>query len=112
MKLGSEEQFKQYLESLRKNSRVRILVGYATCGISAGADKVYEKLMQINDLGVEVKKVGCLGICRLEPIVEIYDEDGTRTTYVEVDTSRMESIYNSHIRKGEVQVEYTIGLND
>jgi len=42
----------------------------ATCGISAGADKVYAALAQrIAELGLDVvlAKTGCIGFCQREP---------------------------------------------
>ncbi|MFH0870608.1 MAG: NADH-ubiquinone oxidoreductase-F iron-sulfur binding region domain-containing protein [archaeon] len=48
----------------------RITVGLATCGISAGADKTFEKLKQANP-GIFLEPVGCAGMCYAEPIVTV-----------------------------------------
>jgi NADH-quinone oxidoreductase subunit F len=48
----------------------RITIGLATCGISAGGVPVYESLVNA-DLGINVEKVGCIGMCYLEPIVTV-----------------------------------------
>ena len=52
----------------------RIAVGLATCGIAAGADRVYEafeKKVKEDGLDVYLTKVGCIGYCKEEPIVNV-----------------------------------------
>ena len=53
----------------------RIIVGQGSCGIAAGAGKVYNALKSIS-LPDDVKPgiTGCIGMCYLEPIVDIYDD--------------------------------------
>ncbi len=62
------------LEKLMPDNSVRISVGLATCGISAGGDKVFnefEKQIQDRQLNVYLTKTGCIGFCKKEPIVNI-----------------------------------------
>ncbi|MFP4400695.1 MAG: NADH-ubiquinone oxidoreductase-F iron-sulfur binding region domain-containing protein [Candidatus Woesearchaeota archaeon] len=52
----------------------KITIGMATCGIASGADVVKKELeKQAKDILIE--KVGCLGSCYLEPIVELRFKD-------------------------------------
>ena len=54
---------------------MRIVVGEGSCGIAAGAGKVHAALAK---LGADVGITGCIGMCYLEPIVDLYDgERGT-----------------------------------
>lgn len=84
----------------------RVLVGLATCGIAAGAKAVFEhlaRLIEENHLSnVELVKVGCIGECALEPIVEVYDHDGHRTTYGKVNPDVAEKIIFEHVMGGHV----------
>ncbi len=51
-----------------------IKVGMSTCGIAAGADEVYKTLaaeVAKRNIAVQVKKCGCLGMCHVEPLVEV-----------------------------------------
>ena len=58
-------------------------VGVASCGIAAGADKVFEKLCaKAGD--IPVIGVGCLGHCYAEPLVEAVTEDGSSILYRDV----------------------------
>ena len=58
----------------------------ATCGIAAGARPVLNEFLQeINKRGlsgVTVTQTGCIGMCRLEPIVEIFKPGEEKVTYV------------------------------
>ena len=70
------------LESInlrKEQNNTRIVVGMATCGIAAGARPVLTAFMdevsRRNLQGVAVAQTGCIGVCRLEPIVEIYKPD-------------------------------------
>ena len=84
----------------------RIVVGMATCGITAGARPVLNALVEevskreLNN--VVVTQVGCIGECALEPIVEIFDNKGIRTTYCKVKPIDVERLINNHIIQGLV----------
>ncbi|MBR3223153.1 MAG: NADH-quinone oxidoreductase subunit NuoF [Kiritimatiellae bacterium] len=49
---------------------MRIVVGEGSCGLAAGAGKVHAALTA---LGADVGITGCIGMCYLEPIVDLYD---------------------------------------
>jgi NADP-reducing hydrogenase subunit HndB len=111
-----EEIRKRSLEkiNLRKdNGGMRIIVGMATCGIAAGARPVMNTLIEelqkrnIND--VKVTMTGCIGVCRLEPIVEIISPDGNKVTYVKMTPDKAKRVVAEHIVNGRVCVDYTIG---
>ena len=53
----------------------------------------------------------CIGICQFEPIVEVIDENGTKTTYVKMTPEKALRVVNDHIVNGNVVTEYTIGAN-
>ena len=76
-----------------------IKVGLGTCGISAGAKMVYnefkDKLTQ-NNLDIEVKQTGCMGMCYNEVLVEVVD-DGDSYLYSKVSPDNVEKIVNEHI---------------
>lgn len=114
-----EEIRKKTLEqiSLRKNQDgKRIIVGMATCGIAAGARPVMnaflEELKKRNIDNVSVTMTGCIGMCRLEPIVEVIDADGSKVTYVKMNPEKAARIVAEHIVNGRVCVDYTIGAEE
>ena len=86
---------------------MKIIVGQGSCGIAAGAKKVInaiEKEIDQRALEIELELTGCIGMCYLEPIVELIDEEGVKTTYVKVTPDMVENII-SHgiIDKGSIQ---------
>jgi len=96
-----------------KSDGTRIVVGMATCGLAAGAKPVFEAFKaEIEKRGlnnVVVTPTGCIGVCRLEPIVEVYKEGEPRVTYVKVDPSIVAKIVSQHVVNGSAVVENTIG---
>lgn len=102
---------------LRKNQdAVRIVVGMATCGIAAGARPVMtaflEELNKRNIHNVNVTMTGCIGVCRLEPVVEVFNPDGSKVTYVKMNREKAAKVVAEHIVNGRVVTEYTIGAAD
>ena len=97
----------------KERKGTRIIVGMATCGIAAGAKPVMKTLLdEIKTRGisdVSVKITGCIGICRLEPIVEVIDKNGCKVTYVKMNAEKAARIIAEHVVNGRVCVDYTIG---
>ena len=93
---------------------IRIVVGMATCGIAAGARPVLNTLVEeVEKQGVAdkatVTQTGCIGICRLEPIVEVFESGKEKVTYVKVNPDMVPRIVAEHIVNGRPVEEYTIG---
>ena len=92
---------------------VRIVVGMATCGIAAGARPVLaafvEEVSRRKLEHVMVNQTGCIGICRLEPVVEVYVPGQEKVTYVKMTADKVAKIVAEHIVNGKVVTEYTIG---
>ena len=92
----------------------RVLVcGGAGC-VSCHCQEVREALEKaVDELGlggrVKVMVTGCIGICQFEPIVEVIDENGTKTTYVKMTPEKALRVVNDHIVNGRPVEEYTVG---
>ena len=101
--------------SLRKDDCIdtRVVVGMATCGIAAGARPVLSAFVEeINKRGlknVQVTQTGCIGVCRLEPIVEVYVPGQEKVTYVKMNPEKVPQIVAQHLVNKQVVTEYTIG---
>ena len=96
---------------------IRAVVGMATCGIAAGARPVLSALVEEVsklDLGenlteIQVTQTGCIGMCRYEPIVEVYEADKEKVTYVKMTPEKARRVAEEHLKGGKVVTEYTIG---
>ncbi len=65
------------LYAVERGQGYRIMVGEGSCGVAAGAGHVEEVIkgfMTPTD-SFTISKTGCIGMCFLEPIVDIYDGD-------------------------------------
>jgi NADP-reducing hydrogenase subunit HndB len=91
----------------------KVVVGMATCGIAAGARPVMNALVEelrtrnVNDVAVTM--TGCIGVCRLEPIVEVFEENGEKVTYVKMDVAKAKRVVAEHLVNGQVCEDLTIG---
>ena len=93
------------------DDRIRVVVGMATCGIAAGARPGLNAFLE-GGAKRELKNVtetGCIGVCRLEPIVEVYVPGQEKVTYVKMTPDKVASIVSEHLVNGRVVTEYTIG---
>ena len=92
---------------------IRVVVGMATCGIAAGARPVMTAFMDevskrsLNNVVIE--QTGCIGVCRLEPIVEVFVPGKEKVTYVKMTPEKVAKIVADHIVNGQAVAEYTIG---
>ena len=91
----------------------RVVVGMATCGIAAGARPVMlafvEEINKRKLDHVTVSQTGCVGMCRLEPMVDVYMPGQEKVTYVKLTPDMVPRIVAEHIVNGRPVLEYTIG---
>ncbi|MBC8530740.1 (2Fe-2S) ferredoxin domain-containing protein [Christensenellaceae bacterium NSJ-53] len=101
--------------NLRKDREngTRIVVGMATCGISAGARPVLMELVEevkkrsLQD--VTVSQTGCIGLCQYEPIVEVFKPGEEKCTYVHMTPEKARRVVAEHIVNNQPVHEYLIG---
>jgi len=101
--------------SLAKDGNWTIKIGLASCGIAAGAKKVYEAFdvkSQGKGLNVEVKKTGCMGMCYNEPLIEVVSPNNESTFYGNVTPDKVERIINEHIGQDKPVSEFVISQKE
>ena len=108
------EKMKKQMDIREQNEdNIRVVVGMATCGIAAGAKPVLaafvEEVDKRNLKNVTVTQTGCIGVCRLEPVVEVYVPGQEKVTYVKMKPEMVSTIVNEHLVNRRVVTEYTIG---
>ncbi|MBQ6235508.1 MAG: (2Fe-2S) ferredoxin domain-containing protein [Clostridia bacterium] len=108
------ERMKNKVALREGTGEIRVVVGMATCGIAAGARPVLNAFVEQvaeNNLGdkVTVTQTGCIGMCRFEPIVEVFEGDKERVTYVKVKPEMVPEIIKQHLMDGKPVTKYTIG---
>lgn len=94
----------------------RVVVGMATCGIAAGARPVLLAIMEeLEKKGIKdviVAQTGCIGLCRLEPIVEVIKPGEEKVTYVKMTAEKARKVVNDHIIGGKPVDEYVMHVVD
>ncbi|MCK4549873.1 MAG: NADH-quinone oxidoreductase subunit F, partial [Candidatus Krumholzibacteria bacterium] len=86
----------------------KVIVGMGTCGLSAGARQVYEKLesiLEANPGAFELSGTSCIGMCYREPLVEIRSGD-ERMIYGGVTEELAQEIFDRHVKGGKILEEH------
>ena len=94
---------------------MRVVVGQGSCGVATGAKKTaaeFEKQIAEKNLGIEVGVTGCVGTCYLEPIVDVYEDNGELTRYVKVQPENVAKIVDEHLVGGTPVAEQAISEED
>ncbi len=89
-----------------------IVVGMGTCGIAAGADKVWKAIVEdlaMYNLDVPMQGVGCIGICVKEPLVDIQLPGKPRVTYANVKPDMVPRLIEEHLIGGRPVKEWMVG---
>lgn len=108
------ERMKKNVAMRQDNSTAtRVVVGMATCGIAAGARPVLTAFVEeVNRRGLKdvvVTQAGCIGMCKLEPIVEVFQPGKEKVTYVKMTPEKVSRIVTEHLVNGSPVTEYTVG---
>ena len=100
----------------KSGDNIRVVVGMATCGIAAGARPVLnaftEEIRKRNLSNVTVSQTGCIGLCQHEPIVEVFEPDKEKVTYIRMDTEKTARVVLEHLVNRQIVTEYTVGSAD
>jgi NADH-quinone oxidoreductase subunit F len=94
---------------------MKIIVGQGSCGLAAGANKAYdvfENAIKEKGLQVDLDITGCIGMCYLEPIIDVFDDNGQKTTYVKITPEMANEIVEKHIIGKDPVKDYMISEED
>ncbi|MEW5725192.1 MAG: NADH-ubiquinone oxidoreductase-F iron-sulfur binding region domain-containing protein, partial [Thermodesulfobacteriota bacterium] len=91
----------------------RITVHMGTCGISSGADKVYQSLEAELALSgrtdIVLTSSGCAGLCNREPLITIERLGEEAIKYAEVTLEMAREIFRRHVLDGRILTEWAFG---
>lgn len=117
-KLKSLDDLKKLREEAQRDIRVRldtgtkITVGMGTCGIAAGARETMHAILEElkkRDIEAHVTTVGCIGMCAVEPLVDIEQAGGARITYGRVKSDMVPRLIEEHLVNGRVVEDWVVG---
>lgn len=90
---------------------MKIVVGEGSCGIAAGAEKVRQALLKQDLNGAELTIAGCIGMCYLEPIVDIYEDNQEVKRLVRVTENDAEKI-SEYAKTGDESIISSLLVSD
>lgn len=90
---------------------MKIVVGEGSCGIAAGAEKVRQALLKQDLNGAKLTIAGCIGMCYLEPIVDIYEDDQEVKRLVRVTENDAEKI-SKYAKTGDESIISSLLVSD
>ena len=103
MGIIAKEDLEKIQQKEEEKNDLWIKVGMATCGIAAGADKIYNFLKseaEKRGLNVDIRTAGCIGNCYAEPLVEV-KAGGKQVMYHLVNEELAAKILDEHIVNGQ-----------
>ena len=99
-------------QALNSGARPWVRIGSAMCGQAAGADAVFDALshaLQENNVDASISRVGCLGLCFAEPLVDVQLPGGPRVFYSNVTPEAARQIAANHLVGGSPNADLAWG---
>jgi NADH:ubiquinone oxidoreductase subunit F (NADH-binding) len=87
-------------EQLEHSASPVIYIGMGSCGIASGADRIWNRareIIQKENIAARLLKVGCIGPCYLEPLVDIRKPGFPRVCFNNVDEKRLEKLIPDYL---------------
>lgn len=85
-----------------EGKEIQVIVGMGTCGIAAGAKKTFDEIVKALDeygLGAEVivRQTGCMGLCYVEPTVEVVAPGMPTVIYGKMTSDTAKELVRKHL---------------
>ena len=85
-----------------EGKEIQVIVGMGTCGIAAGAKESFDAIVKAVDefkigANVVIRQTGCMGLCHVEPTVEVIVPGMPATIYGRVDAAVAADIVRKHL---------------
>ena len=103
---------KEKWQNLNQENKIIVNIGEATCGLAAGADavdKIFRKQIKLHKVNAIIHKVGCIGACFAEPLVEIKKPGFPSIFYDQVTLEKAEEIFHDFIIKNNPRADLAFG---
>jgi len=109
---GRRDRAARAWSELQNNKSPLIFVGAASCGLAAGAAEVIEAIeshLATKKYRADIVRVGCIGPCYLEPLVDIKMPGKPRISYSNINPDLARELLDSFFEKGEVPRRRLVG---
>ncbi len=95
-------------QALQESSEPVLYLGMGSCGLASGAGEVWDqinKTIASEKVNAQILKVGCIGPCYLEPLLDIQMPGYPRYCFNNVDGKKAEKLFLDYIHKGESKIK-------
>lgn len=110
-----QRQARAAWEEFASGGKPRVLIGAGTCGKAAGADEVLDAIRaHLGQTGREagVTAVGCLGMCYVEPLVELARPGAPSVLYGSVKPDEVPRLLDGYLRDGDLLPDRALAVMD
>ncbi|MGI6393498.1 MAG: NADH-ubiquinone oxidoreductase-F iron-sulfur binding region domain-containing protein [bacterium] len=110
IKPGDNEKIKTVTRE--KIEKLTIYIGAGTCGLGAGADAtetVIKKCLAQRNIDANVIRVGCIGLCSAEPIVDIQVPGQARVSFKNITSDKVKDLLDSVLNNKEIPEDKVLG---
>jgi NADP-reducing hydrogenase subunit HndB len=94
------------IKARQEGKRGKVVVAMGTCGIAAGAKdtlkSIVEEMNKLNIEDISVVQSGCIGLCEVEPTVEVSIDGTEPIIYGHVNPENARRIVKMHLKDGQV----------
>jgi len=106
------QEAKKIWRELQESPRPVVYVGAGSCGLAAGAAEVIgavEGYLKKTGQKADILRVGCIGPCYLEPLVDVQMPGRPRISYSNMTPGLVKGVLESFFEKGEVYKGRLVG---
>ncbi|WP_430972058.1 NAD(P)H-dependent oxidoreductase subunit E [Sunxiuqinia rutila] len=97
-KVGNKSKFR-HADGSEFQGEIRI--GLGSCCVASGSEDVkkeIERTIEGTGINLQLKNVGCVGMCHQVPLVEVIDENKQSKLYAKVKPNEIADIVNTHFK--------------
>jgi (2Fe-2S) ferredoxin len=106
---------KDYVDKMTSEAKsgvVTVDIHMGTCGIAAGAQKIYsviqKEMEKLETEKIKIRSTGCAGLCSMEPMMTVYVPGQSAVKYGHLNAKKALEIFYSHILGGQAKADYAI----
>jgi NADH-quinone oxidoreductase subunit F len=88
-----------------RDTDAEVRIGLGSCCVAGGSREILSEIMEIKEkfnLNINMKPVGCVGVCNQTPLLEIVTKDNVSSRYTNVRKYQVEEILLKHIKPGSL----------
>lgn len=96
-----DEKEKEERKEAKRQVAGEIRLGMGSCCQASGSSDIYQELMDASNLlgiDVNIKPVGCVGVCNKVPLIDVVMPDGAITRYPNVKATEIKEILHHHFK--------------